>query len=104
MLGRTAVAGDYDAAADSSSSPKRKPAQHFPFSETRSRRCAVGDPWNALGLGVVQHQFRDPRPVLLGAAQQRGIGGGPLEVQVRLVLPGEPDTAVHLDRVGRDPG
>ena len=36
------------------------------------------------------------------AAQQRGVGGRALEVQVRLVFPGEPDAAVHLDGVGRD--
>ena len=41
--------------------------------------------------------------MLLGAAKQGGVGGGPLEVQVRLVLPGEADAAVHLDRVRGDP-
>ena len=41
--------------------------------------------------------------MLFGTAQQRRVGGSALEVQVRLVLPGESDATVHLNAVGGDP-
>ncbi len=40
--------------------------------------------------------------MLLGGAKQCRVGGRPLEVQVRLVFPREPDSAEHLDGVARD--
>ena len=52
---------------------------------------------------MIQNQFRDAFSVLFGAAQQRRVGGCPLEIQVGLMFPGESDTAVNLDAVGSDP-
>ena len=53
--------------------------------------------------GVVQHEIGHPPAVLLGVTQQGGVSRCTFEIQVRPVLPGESDTAVHLDRVGGDP-
>ncbi len=50
--------------------------------------------------GGVEYQIGNPATVLFGAAQQDGVGGGAFEVQLRPVLPGEPDAAVHLNGVG----
>src|SRR5215469_3716076 len=40
--------------------------------------------------------------VVAGVAQEKLAGLGPLEVQVRVVLPSESDTAVQLDVLRRD--
>jgi NAD(P)-dependent dehydrogenase (short-subunit alcohol dehydrogenase family) len=48
----------------------------------------------------------DPRcqsfPVIAAVAEEQLAGLGPLEVQVRIVLPGEADAAVNLDVLARD--
>ena len=50
-------------------------------------------------------QARDRGAVAIGRAQRDGVALGPLEVQVRGVLPGEADPAVHLDAfLGRSYG
>ena len=63
---------------------------------------AVGDSRWLLSPTRCRGRARRPAPVLFGAAQQGGVGGRALEVQVRLVFPGEPDAAERLDGVGGD--
>ena len=46
-------------------------------------------------------QLRQRGPVRVGGAEADRVGLGPLEEQVRRVLPGEPDAAVQLDRLLR---
>src|ERR1700730_14552012 len=43
------------------------------------------------------------RTVIAGRAEQLAAGAGALEVEVRVVLPGEPDPAVQLDGLGGAP-
>src|ERR1700678_739833 len=42
------------------------------------------------------HQLGQPRPVTVGGAEGQLVALGPLEVQVRWILPGHPDAAMQL--------
>ena len=44
-------------------------------------------------------EYGERGPMCLGGAEQQRVGLGPLEVQVRRVLPGHADAAVQLDRL-----
>ena len=57
-----------------------------------------------VGRRGVEYQRRHPCAVRSAVPSSAASVVGPLEVQVRLVLPGEPDPAVHLDGVGRRSG
>ena len=57
------------------------------------------EPQAAAGLGGVgEDSVGDPLAVPLGVAEHRGVGLAALEEEVEVVLPGEADAAVDLDR------
>src|ERR1700722_20603667 len=54
------------------------------------------------GLGSDAGEGREAFPVVVLVAEKQLARLGPTEVQVRVMLPGEADAAVHLDGLGRD--
>ena len=53
------------------------------------------------GAGSDAGEYREALPVVVLVAEEQLARLGPAEVQVRAVLPGEADAAVHLDGLGR---